>query len=389
MKFLHKNKKFIISLLFVSFLCVGNVTFAQEKEDVTPHEIGIYFKDYFPVGAMKDHANNFIGGGLSYNFHTPWLISIPESVQSVFGESLNFGFSARFDYEYCSANDYVNSWNVVNGLLGAFVEWTVNDWLIIQPSIEYGVQLDKVSSTRKANKLYASQSLQLSPTFKFSIPAMSKYGFTLEASPLWSIGFEKTHSANYLGMRFGLMYHIGGSSVSKADVEEIPEEPDEIAEPVESVVEEPQEVIPEPEPIIEEPAPIPEPEPEVPVVATKVEVKMNADGTVAINIPTLSFKSDSAELTDDESNTKTIKQVFDILSDSTYEEYKVVITGYVNPDGKKWTSEEKKLALSRAQTVKTTLVSMGISENRLEARNGSGKTENKEYNRRVEFILTK
>lgn len=372
MKFLHRNKKLIISLLFVSFLYVGNVAFAQEKEDVTPHEIGIYFKDYFPVGAMKDHANNFIGGGLSYNFHTPWLISIPESVQGVFGESLNFGFSARFDYEYCFANDYVNSWSVINGLLGAFVEWTVNDWLIIQPSIEYGVQLDIVSSKREANKLYASQSLQLSPTFKFSIPAMSKYGLTLEASPLWSIGFEKTHNANYLGMRFGLMYHIGGSSAAKTEIEEIPEK---IAEPV---VEEPQEVISEPEPT-----------PEVPVVATKVEVKMNDDGTVAINIPTLSFKSNSAELTDDESNTKTIKQVFDILNDSTYEEYKVVITGYVNPDGKKWTSEEKKLALSRAETVKTTLVSMGISEKRLEARNGSGKTENKEYNRRVEFILTK
>lgn len=375
MKFLHRNKKLIISLLFVSFLCVGNVAFAQEKETVTPHEIGIYFKDYFPVGAMKDHANNFIGGGLSYNFHTPWLISIPESVQGVFGKSLNFGFSARFDYEYCSANDYVYSWNVVNGLLGAFLECTVTDWLIIQPSIEYGVQLDIVSSTRKANKLYASQSLQLSPTFKFSIPAMSKYGLALEASPLWSIGFEKTHNANYLGMRFGLMYHIGGSSVLKAEVEGVPEETKIIVEPVPEI-EKSQEIIPEPEP-------------EVPVVATKVEVKMNADGTVAINIPTLSFESNSAELTDDESNQKTIQQVFDILNDKTYEEYKVVITGYVNPDGKKWTSEEKKLALSRAQTVKTTLVSMGISENRLEARNGSGKTENKEYNRRVEFILTK
>lgn len=379
MKFLHRNKKLIISLLFVSFLCVGNVAFAQEKENVTPHEIGIYFKDYFPVGAMKDHANNFIGGGLSYNFHTPWLISIPESVQGVFGKSLNLGISARFDYEYCFANDYVNSWNVVNGLLGAFLEWTVTDWLIIQPSIEYGVQLDIVSSTRKANKLYASQSLQLSPTFKFSIPAMSKYGLTLEASPLWSIGFEKTHNANYLGMRFGLMYHIGGSSASKAELEEVPEEPKIIVEPVPEIKKS-QEVIPEPEPV---------PEPEVPVVATKVEVKMNADGTVAINIPTLSFESNSAELTDDESNQKTIQQVFDILNDKTYEEYKVVITGYVNPDGKKWTSEEKKLALSRAQTVKNTLVSMGISENRLEALNGSGKTENKEYNRRVEFILTK
>lgn len=373
MRFLRKNNKILISCLFLTFLSIGSVAFAQENENATPHEIGIYFKDYFPVGSMNDHANDFLGGGLSYNYHTPWY----------------FGISSRFDFEYCFANEYVNSWYVVNALIGAFYEWTVTDWLVIQPSIEYGLQFDKVSSQRKANGLYLSQSLQLSPTFKFSIPAMNKYGLTLEASPLWSVGFEKTHNANYLGVRIGIMYHIGGSSAYVPDEEEIEELPEPIVEePQEAVIES----VPEPEPVVEpEPEPEPEPvvEPEVPVVVKKVEVKMNADGTVAINIPTLAFKSNSAALTDAKSNTKTIQQVFDILNDSTYEEYKVVITGYVNPDGKKWTADEENLALSRAQTVKNTLVSMGIDESRLEARHGSGKTENKEYNRRVEFILTK
>lgn len=125
------------------------------------------------------------------------------------------------------------------------------------------------------------------------------------------------------------------------------------------------------------------------VVPDKVEVKENDDGTVDIKIPTLSFKINGAELTENSSNTKTVQQVYDILNDKKYSSLYVTVTGYVNPDGDEWTQDEEKLALARAESVKQRLVKMGISADRINARHGSGKTANKEYNRRVEFLLSK
>lgn len=124
-------------------------------------------------------------------------------------------------------------------------------------------------------------------------------------------------------------------------------------------------------------------------VPDKVEVKENDDGTVGIKIPTLSFKINSAELTDNKSNTETVQKVHDILSDKKYSDLNVTITGYVNPDNDVWTKDEENLALARAESVKQRLVKMGISADRIKAQHGSGKTDNKEYNRRVEFLLSK
>lgn len=124
-------------------------------------------------------------------------------------------------------------------------------------------------------------------------------------------------------------------------------------------------------------------------VPDKVEVRENGDGTVDIKIPTLSFEVNSAKLVENKSNNETVNKVYEILSDKKYSDLKVTITGYVNPDGDEWTAEEKKLALERAESVKKKIVNMGISEERVKAQNGDGKTENKEYNRRVEFLLSK
>lgn len=124
-------------------------------------------------------------------------------------------------------------------------------------------------------------------------------------------------------------------------------------------------------------------------VAKKVEIYEHDDGTIDIAIPTLSFKINSAELINNSKNNETLETVYNILIDENYEQYKVIITGYVNPDGEEWTKEEKLLALNRAKSVEEFLLKRGIPKNRLIAKNGDGKTENKEYNRRVEFLLTK
>lgn len=124
-------------------------------------------------------------------------------------------------------------------------------------------------------------------------------------------------------------------------------------------------------------------------VPKSVMVKENKDGTVDIKIPTLTFMMNSSELTSSASNSETIKKVYDVLSNEKYSTYNVTITGYVNPDGETWTEEEKKLAFSRALSVKKKLVQMGIPEFRIEVKNGDGKSADKEYNRRVEFLLKK
>lgn len=124
-----------------------------------------------------------------------------------------------------------------------------------------------------------------------------------------------------------------------------------------------------------------------PVVVKSVEVNENDDGSVDIQIPTLSFRINSSELMENKSNNDTIQKVYEILVDEKYEDLKVLITGYVNPDGEKWTEDEKKLALDRALSVEQKLISLGVDKARMESRAGSGKSSNKEYNRRVEFKL--
>ncbi len=124
-------------------------------------------------------------------------------------------------------------------------------------------------------------------------------------------------------------------------------------------------------------------------VPDNVEVRENDDGTVDIKVPTLSFVANSAKLVENKANNETVKKVYEILSDKKYSDLNLTITGYVNPDGDEWTADEKKLALERAESVKKKIVKMGISEERVKAKNGDGKTENKEYNRRVEFLLSR
>lgn len=126
-----------------------------------------------------------------------------------------------------------------------------------------------------------------------------------------------------------------------------------------------------------------------PVVSKNVEVNKNEDGTVDIYIPTLSFKINSFELVATSKNEDTIQKVYNILVDEQYEDFDVLITGFINPDAEKWTKEEEILALKRAESVENYLKELGIPSTRMKSQYGSGKTKNKEFNRRVEFKLIK
>lgn len=373
-------------------------------ESRTPHEVGIYFKDYFPVARMHNHSYNFIGAGLSYAYHSPLKVPMPKFAQKFTGAHWNVGFSGRFDVVGSYANDeYVNRWFTMNLFAGAFMQWVYNSWFEIQPSLEYGLQFDSVHSDRDANGMYVNQGIQFSPTFKFRPNAINKDGLSIEVSPIYTLGFEPDGVANYFGLRVGCMYKIGGKFLIKnsdtevvtkieyVDREIIKEVPVEVVKEVEVI----KEVIKEVPVYIEKEnvtpdAPEPEPEEEnVPEVAEKVEINLREDGSVDIAVPNLMFVSNSTVLTSAVENKETIQKVYEILSDEKYLEFNCVITGFVNPDGDEWTAEEKKLAKGRAESVVKELVNLGIDENRLTAEFGSGKTSNKEYNRRVEFKLQK
>lgn len=453
-------KTFLLGVFFC-FITLFTVTAQEEsfsstddsfvadnnQQNINPQEIGLYFKDYFPVARMRNHSYNFLGGGINYAFYSPIIIS-PDKAN----EENRLGFSGRFDISGSFANEeYVKRWWTVNLFGGVFANFTINDWFAIQPKIEYGLQIDNVKSTRVANGAYFNQAFVFSPVFKFAPSNIKKNGLSIELSPSYTVGIEPDGIACYLGFRVGVMYRFRGSSSAtsqKTQIEYVEVEKEVIKEvikevPVEKIVEKevikevPVETIIEKEVIKEVPvevikyiekevikevyidAPDPdddiseddeenydesieneesqdeiiiEEEPEekiIPEVVKTVEVNLNEDGSVDINIPNLSFVSDKAILTDAPSNSETIQKVYEILSDSVYEGFICEITGYVNPDNLEWTEEEKGLAYERAESVSQKLINLGIAADKFVIKYGSGKTENKEYNRRVEFKLIK
>ncbi len=240
--------------------------FKFKDENPNPHEIGVYFKDYFPVARMSNHSYNFAGGGVSYAYHSPFTFVLPEFMPSIFGQYWNVGFSSHLDFAGVSKNDdYVDSWWVTNLFGGAFFEVVFNDWFEFQPSVEYGFQIDVVKSSRKANGAYFSQSMLLSPTAKFKPIYTLKDNLSFDVTPFWEMSFESDGVANYLGVRLGVMYRIGGTVPERAANTEV--------KVVEKVVEKEviREVIKE-VPVYIEKTPEPEPDPD-PVVEEEPQVE--------------------------------------------------------------------------------------------------------------------
>ena len=390
--------------------------FKFKDENPNPHEIGVYFKDYFPVARMSNHSYNFAGGGVSYAYHSPFTFVLPEFMPSIFGQYWNVGFSSHLDFAGVSKNDdYVDSWWVTNLFGGAFFEVVFNDWFEFQPSVEYGFQIDVVKSSRKANGAYFSQSMLLSPTAKFKPIYTLKDNLSFDVTPFWEMSFESDGVANYLGVRLGVMYRIGGTVPERAAntevkvVEKIVEKEviREVIKEVPVYIEKTPEPEPDPDPVVEEepqveetpveeaPAEVVEEEPQVeetPVAAPvevveEAHVEVNEDGTLKVQLPVFSFISDQAVLTDDPKNEEIIKQLLEILKDRKYRSFKCDIVGYVNPDNDVWNDHEYELATARATTILNRLVEAGIDSERLTASHGEGKTDNKVYNRRVEVKL--
>lgn len=124
-----------LKVLFIGFILLFvNPVFAKENdksvssteqnlEERSPHEVGFYIKDYFPIARMHNHSYNFVGGGISYAYHSPWKIPVFQKAQNIFGSYLNIGFSGRIDAVGALANDeYIQNWYTFNLFCGAFLQ---------------------------------------------------------------------------------------------------------------------------------------------------------------------------------------------------------------------------------------------------------------------------
>ena len=72
----------------------------NNQSNESAHEAGFYFKDYFPVARMHNHSMNFLGAGLSYDYYSPIVIPVPQSL----GNGLTLGFSGKIDFAGSFAN---------------------------------------------------------------------------------------------------------------------------------------------------------------------------------------------------------------------------------------------------------------------------------------------
>lgn len=130
---------------------------------------------------------------------------------------------------------------------------------------------------------------------------------------------------------------------------------------------------------------------EVAVKTGHAAVIHNPDGTITIAIPTLTFKPNTTDLLENESNTHALDTLVEVLNTHPdLADLRVSVVGFVNPVSRSevWDDEEKQIAKGRGEIVKNYLLTHGVKQ-RIDARAGSGYTTNKEFNRRVEVSVHK
>lgn len=409
-------------------------------------QFGPYVEYNQSMGSIMEHevGNAAIGADVYYQLP----LNLPEFIPFS-----NLGLSGSVDFGTAvGKKDYVDSWNVCNVMTGVWFDWNFLSVFRLRPEASYGVAMNFVESkARNVSGLQADQLIKLGGTLIFE-PVFMR-GFALYGGVDYKFMPEQDNIGNFLGFKAGLLYRPENTyrkrkAAEKAiaqqealalqkrqEIEEENRKKDELKKArleaerkqkkaqanadaqdiarleeeraaLEAQLKETEERAKAAEKaarLAEEKAAAEKAEAEriaaeekarleaeaKAKTVKKVEIVMNEDGSVNIAIPTLYFVSNQAELTNAKSNEETLQKIYEILSNSDYAKFKCEITGYVNPDNIIWTDAENELALNRTKTVIKKLIEKGISADRFTSKYGSGKTTNKEYNRRVEFKLTK
>lgn len=433
------------AILLLSSIILAPALSAQSLSP-TGVQFGPYVEYNQGVGSIVEHEVGNAVFGLDVFYQLP--LNLPEFIPFS-----NLGISATADFGTAvGKKDYIDSWNLFDLMAGVWFDWNFFSIFRLRPEVSYGCIMNFVESMeRGVSGLHTDQLIRIGGTIIYE-PVFMK-GFAVYGGVDYKFMPEKENVGNFLGIKAGILYRPENTYRKKKAAEKAAKEQEILAEQARLKIEEEkrrQEELElarleaetkarearekadaetlarlemekealeaqlreaeekakaaeeaariaeekaaqekaEAERIAQEEKARLEAEAKAKTVK-KVEIVMNEDGSVNIAIPTLYFVSDRAELTSAKSNEETLQKVYEILNDPDYAEFKCEITGYVNPDNLVWTEAENQLALNRAQTVVENLSSKGIPTERLTTAYGSGKTTNKEYNRRVEFKLTK
>jgi len=412
----------------------------------TGFQFGPYVQYNQGLGAITEHEAGNLAFGADVYYQLPF--NLPEYIPFS-----DLGLSCSVDFATAvGKKDYIETWNVCNALIGVWFDWYFLSMFRLRPELSYGTALNFVESkSRNVSGLQADQIIKIGCSLIWEPDFMR--GFALYGGIDYKMMPEKDNAGNFIGFKTGFLYRPDNTyrkrkaadaeaarqaiiaekarlkieeekrrqdeldkarheaerrqqeAKANADAEELARLEQEKAA-LEAQLKEAEErakAAEEAAQIAEEKAAAEKAEADriaaeekarleaesKAKTVKKVEIVMNEDGSVNIAIPTLYFVSDRADLTAAKSNEETLLKVYEILSNPDYEEFKCEVTGYVNPDNFVWTDSENELALNRTKTVIQNLTKKGIDAERFTSKYGSGKTSNKEYNRRVEFKLTK
>lgn len=337
-------KKIILSIV-LSIAAVCAVTAQETETFYVPAgiQVGAYADYDASIGKIYGNRTGTVIGGLE----AYWTLPIPEA-------PANIGISGHFDIgKPLQSYGYINNWITYDPGIGIWADLPVTDAFAIRPEFIAGLNINNVRRVINGDsgvyfRARAALTAIITPAF------LDAANLSIEAGVNFTM-LDTDKVGRAFGGKLGIIYTF------KKKVT----------------------VVHEPEPVVE----VVEEEEEELEISEDIDIQFNADGSVDIKIPNLSFESNSAKLTSAKSNKDTIQEVYNILRNPKYAKFSVSIIGFVNPDSLEWTLNEKRLANRRAETVKSTLVEMGIDAGRITTGYGSGKTNNKEYNRRVEFKL--
>lgn len=443
-------KKFF-TLLFVVLLT--SQVFAQTEGEKKPSFIkdiraGANFGFEPALGDLSEFVFSTIGGGASVEVGIPLFPSVDNFLLNNFGVSFRTAFNGAI-----MKDTNIGSLFNMRFILGAYTRIPVGDFVTIVPEIGYGVAVNfpgvRNTDIGTVNSCYADQIIEVGVGVRFTHEKLLNGDLEFEFTPTYMLCPETNNAAHYLGARIGALYrfNIGPSkipsekkiieadtksenSISEKSLKEEKERLQLLIAEFETMAHE-AEVNSQPhlqkkykaysdeaEKLIQNLEKIEneknlqdidvrldkleklehDSEVELDMKVTEMAVKTghaavihNPDGTITIAIPTLTFKPNTTDLLENESNTHALDTLVEVLnSHPDLADLRVSVVGFVNPVSRSevWDEEEKQIAKGRGEIVRGYLVKHGVKQ-RIDARAGSGYTTNKEFNRRVEVSVHK
>lgn len=203
-------------LLFILFIMgVSSFFFAQAAESDEEIDPGFTYQDGDSVlrvggafswqaamGDLNDFVSNYLGGGMEAEYDLPLL------------PVMKPGFSVKVRGNSGFLKDDILSylWNLqlAPGIYARFEFF--NNQVVIQPGLNYGVQLNFPKANSKYNnkldKVYADQMLEGSLSLRFSPANLLNGKIELGVTPFYVFGPEKNSSAHYAGAELLILYKL-------------------------------------------------------------------------------------------------------------------------------------------------------------------------------------